>query len=233
MMRAAVFFAGAAVVTLVVGDVSAAAKRKAKGGAIAQKGGVINAKPGTRVPTGVGTLGYDNDIPASRNGGVNIPVGNNFNLGFSDPHSIAAVSFRLAACFTTPYVGARAFVHDIDPTLMTAMQLAAFSAGAGPGVSCNGGAVYTGMVPAPIVGHNGPFFGGILNTPFSPCAGNTAVGGTCEGVALSAGGVDPGMGFHAVVVNGAMYTAIAPARNAIFRATGDNLPVELMGLSVE
>jgi hypothetical protein len=42
----------------------------------------------------------------------------------------------------------------------------------------------------------------------------------------------PGTGLHAVAVNGGMYTAIAPAKNAIFRVTGD-LPVELMNLSVE
>jgi hypothetical protein len=239
-MRAAMLVAVAGVVALVVGDVSAAQKvvghkRTAvhPRGTVAQKGAVIKAKPGTRAPNVVGTLGYDNDIPASRFGAVNVPVGNNFNVGFIDPHSIAAVSFRLAGCFTTPYVGARAFVQDINPTAMTVMGLATFSAGAGPGANCNGASVYTGMLPAPVVGHSGPFFAGVLNTPFAGCSGNTGVGGTCEGVALSAGTMDPGQGFHAVVVNGGMYTAIAPARNAIFRATGDNLPVELMGLSVE
>jgi hypothetical protein len=45
--------------------------------------------------------------------------------------------------------------------------------------------------------------------------------------------MDPGMGFHAVVVNGSMYTAIAPAKNAIIRVIGGNVPVELMDLSVE
>lgn len=224
---------------MVVGDVSAAQKAGQKRtprharGTTAQKGSVIKAKPGTHAPNVVGTLGYDNDTPASRFGALGIPVGNAFNNGFLDPHSIQAVSFRLAGCFTTPYVGAVAFIQDLDPTAMTAMGLATFSANAGPGVSCSGAAVYTGMLPAPVVAHNGPFFGGILNTPFGGCSGATGVGGTCEGVALSAGGADPGMGFHAAVVQGGMYTAIAPVKNAIFRATGDNLPVELMGLSVE
>jgi hypothetical protein len=239
-MRAAMLVAVAGVVALVVGDVSAAQKvvgRKRTPlhprGTVAQKGAVIKAKPGTHAPNVIGTLGYDNDTPASRFGALGVPVGNNFNVGFLDPHSIMSVSFRLAGCFTTPYVGALAVVQDINPTAMTAMGLATFSAGAGPGVSCNGGAVYTGMLPAPVVGHSGPFFGGIMNTAFAGCSGNTGVGGTCDGVALSAGTMDPGQGFHGVVVNAGMYTAIAPVKNAIFRATGDNLPVELMGLSVE
>jgi hypothetical protein len=209
-----------------------AAKRTAKAQAPHQIGGRIKAKPGTHIAA-VGTLGYDNDVPNSRFGALTVPVGNNFNTGFADPHSIAQVSFRLAGCFTTPYVGAQAIVADINPTAMTVMNLAQFSAGAGGGVGCNGASVYTGMLPTPAVAQVGPFFGGILNSPFGGCSGNTAVGSTCDGVALSAGTVDPGMGFHGVVVNGGMYTAIAPTKNAIFRATGDNLPVELMGLSVQ
>lgn len=236
-MRAAMLVAVAAVVAFVVGDVSAAQRApkrtpKHAPGTLPQKGAVIKAKPGTRIPNVVGTLNYDNDIPASRFGALAVPVGNNFNVGFLDPHSIAQVSFRLAGCFTTPYIGVLAFVQDINTTAMTVMGLATFSAGAGPGVNCAGASVYTGMLPTPVVGHVGPFFGGILNTPFSGCSGNTGVGGTCDGVALSAG-IDQGQGFHAVVVNGGMYTAIAPAKNAIMRATGDNLPVELMGLSLE
>jgi hypothetical protein len=237
-MRAAMFVAVAAVVGVVVGDVSAAQRAPKRTprhapGTLPQKGGVIKAKPGSRATNAIGTLQYDNDIPASRFGALAVPVGNNFNTGFMDPHGISVVSFRLAGCFTTPYVGAVAFVQDINPSAMTVMGLATFSANAGPGASCNGGAVYTGALPAPVVSHSGPFFAGILNTPFGGCSGATGVGGTCEGVALSAGTMDPGMGFHGVVVNGGMYTAIAPVKNAIMRATGDNLPVELMGLSVQ
>lgn len=221
---------------LVLGGASAAPKRTARHapGTARQPGTVVKAPPGTRATNVIGTLGYDNDIPASRFGGLGVPVGNNFNVAVPTQFfSIASVSFRLAGCFTTPYVGARAFVEDINPTAMTVMALATFSANAGPGVSCNGGAVYTGMLPAPVQNPASPFFAGILNTPFGGCSGNTGVGGTCEGVALSAGTMDPGMGFHAVVVNGNMYTAIAPAKNAIVRVSGGNVPVELMDLSVE
>lgn len=233
-MRATLLLGIAAVGALVLGDASAAQKRTARHAPATtpQPGVSARIPPGSRAPKTVGTLGYDNDIPAARFGGLDVPVGNNFNVGGLSPFSIMTVSFRLAGCFTTPYVGARAVIQDIDPTAMTVMVLASFSAGAGPGASCDGGAVYTGMLPAPIPNHFGPFFGGILNTPFTDCSGNTAVGGTCDGVALSAGTMDPGLGFHAVVVHGNMYTAIAPARNAIFRVSGD-FPVELMDLSVE
>jgi len=231
--QAAMLVALAAVAFVWVNYVSAAEKRQPRAGVkVPQIGGVINVPPGSSVASVVGTVQYDNDIPASRDGANGQPIGNNFN----DPwpaHSIAAIAFRLAGCFTTPYVGAHAYIHDINPTLMTVMQLAVFSAGAGPGISCNGAAVYTGMVPAPIMNHTGPFFGGIKNTPFVGCTGMTAVGGTCEGVALSMGTMNPGFGFHGARVNGAMYTAITPVKNAIFRVTGDNLPVELMGFGVK
>jgi len=230
------FVATVAALALVAMTYTAAAEvRQAKRTNIPQIGQVINEAPGTKTPDVVGTITYDDNIPVARDGTSNVPVGNLFVAPWvpAGAHSIAKVTFRLAGCFTTPYVGARALVHDINPTAMTVMQLAAFSAGAGPGVNCNGAALYTGMLPAPIMGHTGPFFAGILNTPFAGCAGNTMVGGTCEGVALSMGGVDPGMGFHGARVNGAGYVVLAPARNAIFRVTGDNLPVELMGFGVK
>lgn len=231
-----VFVAALAAAALVTTTISAsAAQRTPKRTNIPQIGRVINEPPGTKSPDVIGTITYDNNIPTARDGTLNVPVGNLFVAPWVPPgaHSIAQVSFRLAACFTTPYVGARALVHDINPTAMTVMQLVAFSAGAGPGVNCNAAQLYTGMLPAPIMGHTGPFFAGILNTPFAGCAGNTMIGGTCEGVALSMGGVDPGMGFHGARVNGNGYVALAPARNAIFRVTGDNLPVELMGFGVK
>jgi hypothetical protein len=93
---------------------------------------------------------------------------------------------------------------------------------------------------------NGPFIAGVHNTPFtgSGCPANSMLNGTCDGVALSAGTMDPGLGFHAFRIPLAgmtfsppttMVTAgVAPIAggNALFRATGDNLPVELMELSV-
>ena len=228
--QAAAFVALAAVVLMGTGDLSAQ-QRQPKEGFVPDLSGV---RPVDYAPDVVGTIVLDNNIAASRDGALAQPIGNRFAAPNVPPgvHSIAAISFKLAGCFTTPYVGAQAHIHDINPTAMTAMQLAIFSAMAGPGVNCNAAALYTGMVPAPIMGHTGPFFGGILNTPFAGCAGMTGIGGTCEGVALTMGTMDPGMGFHGHRLVGGMYTPIAPVKNAIFRVTGDNLPVELMGFGV-
>src|SRR6185436_17163549 len=51
---------------------------------------------GAMRPTVVGTLSYDNNVPFSRNGSDNGTVGNLFQNGVLDPHSIAAVTFRIA-----------------------------------------------------------------------------------------------------------------------------------------
>ena len=53
-------------------------------------------------------------------------------------------------------------------------------------------------------------------------------------MALSAGTMDPGMGFHGVRASTAATTGVDLGnQNAIFRVTGDNLPVELISLGVE
>ena len=88
---------------------------------------------------------------------------------------------------------------------------------------------------APVVAHNGSFIGGVGQYFQGPgCVTNTMLGAPCVGVALTAGSMDPGMGFHAVRVFTPTTTGVdVPSKNAIFRVTGDNLPVELMGLGIE
>jgi len=235
------FLAVVAAAALVSGTTSAAQKIRSGRGAGRKpavnlpkaQSGMRNIPPGTRSPDVVGTINYDNNVPFSRDGSLGTPIGNRFDNGVSDPHSIAAVSFRLAGCFQTPYPQERITIFDINPTAMTNMNIAAFSGGGACSSGTGGAILRTAMLPAPIVGHNGPFIGAVFNTPFGGCSGNTAIGGTCEGVALSAGGVDPGMGFHAIrVSNGGVTAGNLGTRNAIFRATGDNLPVELMNFGV-
>lgn len=233
--------AGAAV--LVVGSGASNAENLRSGAGLGKKpvvdltqvGGSARAvPPGKGIEGGVGTLTYDNDIPFSREGSVATPIGNRFDNGFLDPHSISRVTFRAAGCFQTPYPQFRLTIFDINPTAMTVMALANLSGGGACSSGTAGGVLRTAMVAPPVGPHNGPFIGAVFNTPFSPCAGNTAVGTTCEGVALSMGGVDPGMGFHAIRVGGSMSTAQnLGTRNAIFRATGNNLPVELMNFDVK
>jgi len=233
------FLVVVAAASLVSGTTSAAQKlrsgpglgRKPTVNLAKARSGMRNVPPGTRAPNVVGTINYDNNIPFSREGTLAVPIGNKFDNGFLDPHSINMVSFRLAGCFQTPYPQQRVTIFDVNAG--TVMNLAQFSGG-GPCSSGTSGAVLrTAMLPAPIVGHVGPFIGAVFNTNFGGCAGNTGIGTTCEGAALSVGGVDPGMGFHAIRVGGSMSTAQnLGTRNAIFRSTGDNLPVELMNFGV-
>lgn len=228
--QAALFVGLAAVVLAWVGYVSAAEQQKRPGTKKVPQ--IVNVPRETRSPDVVGTVIYDNNIPVSRDGTLNQPIGNNVN-DHPAMHSIMSVSYKLAGCYVTPYPGALVHIHDINPTLMTAMQLIQFSGMAGPGNNCNAAALYSGVLPVPLLNQTGPFFAGIHNTNFGGCNGMTGIGGTCEGVALTAGTMDPGLGFHGVRVNGIMYTALVPAKNAIFRVTGDNLPVELMGFGVK
>jgi hypothetical protein len=196
-------------------------------------GGTYDVAPG-RAPDVVGTLRYDNDIPFSRDGAVGVPVGNRFDNGVQDPHSIQKVTFRAAGCFQTPYPSFRLSIFDVNPTPMTNMNIAMFSGGGMCTGGTAGGVLRTAMLPAPIIGHVGPFIGALFNTAFAACLNNTMVNTTCEGVAISMGVVDPGMGFHAISVVNTMQTAQnLGTRNAIFRVTGDNLPVELMGFGVK
>ena len=204
------------------------------------------------VPNVVGTLTYDNNVPFSRHGSDNGTVGNLFNAGFLDPHSIANVSFRLAGNYGSPSLGGSMYMTIWDQNPGSFMLLHRVNVAGLPFLTTMGGGgggtitMFTAMAPLapPIVGHNGAFVGGLHQTFFNACAGNVALNTTCDGVALTMGGVDPGMGFHAIRVPFAteMFTpvittvpgagTVIPTTNAIFRATGDNLPVELMNFDV-
>jgi hypothetical protein len=175
-------------------------------------------------PSSVGTIQYDNDIPFSRDGNA-IFVGNVFNAGVQDPHSIAAVSLRRGgAAGTTVLVG----VFGVP-----IITLGYGSTGGLPATTA-GTMVVAFNLQAPVVSHSGPFIAAALNDYNGGCAGNTMLGAPCDGPALSAGTMDPGMGFHAVRLYATGTSGVPiPSRNAIIRVTGDNLPVELMGLSFE
>jgi hypothetical protein len=186
----------------------------------------VRARSGPGRTLGVGTIQYDNDIPFSRDG-LGFGVGNRFNAGFQNPHSVASVSFRRGgAANTTAQVA-------IVPVPLTTVLGSGILSGLPP--STVGSMVWVLPLQNPVVGHSGSFLAGLLNAYTGACAGNTMLGAPCDGVALTAGTMDPGMGFHAVRIYPVPGTTGVdiPNRNAIFRVTGDNLPVELMGLSVE
>lgn len=204
-------------------------------------------------PTGgVGTLTYDNNTPFARRGTDGGTVGNLFNAGVQDPHSIASASFRIAGNYGTAPNGGDQMVMTIwdqNPgsfmvlrrTVLTGLPYLPFG---GSGNLT----MFTAMAPLtmPVVAHSGAFVGGLRNTDYDPCAGSVALNSTCDGVALTMGGVDPGMGFHGIRVpfNSAAFVptmvvtvpgagTVITNQNSIFRVTGDNLPVELMSFEAE
>ena len=190
-------------------------------------------------PRAVGTLTYDNDVPFSRRGTDGGTVGNLFTVGVLDPHNVDTVSFRLAGNYAGSVVMT---VWDQNPGSFVVLNRQVVTGIPQQTVT---GLTFVAALASPVVAHTGPFVGGIRNTDYDPCAGNVALNSTCDGVALTAGGPDPGFGFNAIRVpfNSGSFvptintvagagTAITGV-NAIFRVTGDNLPVELRGLDVE
>lgn len=188
----------------------------------------------------VGTIQYDNDTPFNRSLTVNATVGNRFVA--ADPHSIASASFRLAQNYGGSVMMT---LWDVNgPSASVLFRTIVTGIPNSPSTS----SVFNASVAPPVVGHSGAFIGGIRNTAFTGygCPSNSALGGTCDGVALTQGTSDPGFGFNAAYVqltDGAFPptqtiaagtgSPISPAANAIFRVTGDNLPVELMGFTAE
>ncbi len=198
--------------------------------------GIRTEAPGSHVRA-VGTIQYDNDTPFRRLTNTSDVVGNRF-AGLADPHSIASVSFRLAQNYGDsvnmsiwePNTGQ---VTRLRQTLITGIPQTNVT-----------GVVFSHALATPITGHGGSFIAGIHNTAFTGygCPSNSALNGTCDGVALTEGAT--GAPFHGVYINltGNYFTPPTTqvastgqnlAANAIFRVTGDNLPVELMGFTAE
>ena len=206
--------------------------------------------PNGTVPEGSGTISYDNNTPFARNGSDGGTVGNLFNTA-PDPHGVATASFRMAGNYISANATTGSIVMTIwDQEPASVMLLSRVNVTNAPGVPYGGSAnitMFTVMVPlpAPINAHNGAFIGGLHNTEYGACAGNVALNSTCDGVAMTMGGVDPGMGFHGIRVPFAtanfvptVTTVASPGValgnvNAIFRVTGDNLPVELMSFGID
>src|SRR6185503_11084106 len=159
-------------------------------------------------------------------------VGNLFGPGVIDPHSIQAVSFRMAQNYATD-----AIMSIWDPDGMGgATRLRQSVVNGLPDCNTMTVTMFTAMVPlnSPIVGHNGSFIAGMHNTFYTGlgCPGNTMLNGTCDGVALTMGSGPappvPSRAFGVPLMGGAftpLTTMVAagvaaiPGTNAIFRVT--------------
>jgi len=182
-------------------------------------------------PNVLGTIQYDNDIPDHKDPSLGAMVGNRF-AGLVDPHGLTMVTFRLAGAFGTIVTVSG---YDPNTTAMTVMPLFPFFAVAGMMQSTAGTMLIQVNLPTPVAGHNGSFIAGVFNSSaYSTCAtSQPPLGGSCDAVALTMGGTAvPG---HAVRLQFPIAgTGVnIPNVNAIFRASGSNLPVELMEFSVK
>ena len=200
--------------------------------------GVRQGQPPQRA---VGTIQYDNDTPFRRLPNTDAFVGNRFNDGVVDPHSIASMSFRLAQNYGG---GVVLSIWDVNPANVQILRRWYVS-----GIPSSNVTPFTFSVglATGIAVHTGSFLAGVHNTFYTGfgCATDTGLNGTCDGVALTQGTGGVGPPFHGVTVNlnGGVFSPPTTlvnstgqdlgTANAIVRVTGDNLPVELMNLDVE
>jgi hypothetical protein len=189
-------------------------------------------------PLGSGTIQYDNDTPFNRLGTDGGTVGNRFNPG-AGTHSVATVSFAVAGNYANSVVMT---IWDINAGTA---QVLARELVTGIPQSPASALRFTAAVATPVVGHSGSFIAGIRNTDYDPCAGSTNLGSTCDGVALTQGTSPPppvaSRAARIPFTSGVFVPTITqvnstgsniPGVNAIFRVTGDNLPIELMEFTV-
>jgi hypothetical protein len=202
------------------------------------------------IPDVVGTITYDNNTPFQRDPQVNGTVGNRFS-GMQNPHAVTSLTFRLAGNY-----GASVVASIWDPGAGTAMLLRRFLVMGVPTGSASTGSTIMAAVGnrvasvtsiSPITGHSGDFVAAIRNTAYTglqcvPPA--SALNSTCDGVALTEGVATIGGGLHGARIAFSATTFVPTTtvvgssgvsfmQNAILRATGDNLPVELMSFSVD
>jgi hypothetical protein len=173
----------------------------------------------------IGCIQYDTGTPHILRDNWGSVVGNNFNTGFGNPHTICAVSFQMNGTFAfTPVRIYGAPMGGVAPVLaqttFTGLPI---------------GTLVTWDLPD-IVNHNGPFLGGVEQSGSFSTINSTFVG---IDVDINNGGV----GFHGMNINlnGSGFNPNATVGgqpfNAIFRAYLGTLrgciPVELMNFDVQ
>lgn len=197
-------------------------------------------KKAVNAPTGSGTQQFDNNTPFRRLGTLGGTVGNRFEVGGAIAHSVATVEFAAAGNYATSVVMT---VWDINPgTAMVLLRTQLTGIDQSPAAAAR----FSAMLAPPVVGHVGSFIAGLRNSDYGPCNGDQALASTCDGVALTqgaAGGGGPVFRAARVAFNSTVFVptinqvnsqgADIAGVNAIFRVTGDNLPVELMQFEVE
>lgn len=220
--------------------------RKAPEGAVSVTATVTPTIDGVVGPV-AGTITYDNNVPFQRDPQVSGTVGNRFVPG-TDPHTLTTVTFRVAGNY-----GASVVASVWQPGAGTANLLRRWivngvpSGGTATGATVMASVATIGGATSPITAHSGSFIAGIRNTAYTglACAPpSTSLNTTCDGVAMTQGTSTIGNGLNGVRVqftDGAFPPTVSSVpssgvnvnQNAILRATGNNLPVELMNFSID
>jgi hypothetical protein len=189
----------------------------------------------------VGEQQFDNNVPFARSGVDGNTIGNRFEVDDPNPpHSIATVEFAAAGNFSTSMVMT---VWDVNPASVMVLNRQLVT---GIPQSPMATARFSAMLAMPIVGHTGEFIAGLRNSDYGACLGLVGLASTCDGVALTQGaGGGGGPLFRGARVNFTSTSFVPTIQtvatvgvnlagiNAIFRVTGDNLPVELMQFDIE
>lgn len=178
-----------------------------------------------RVPRGTKpwVVQYDTGTPHSLRDNWGSVVGNHFNIGFENPHTISAVTFSMNGTFAnTPVRLYGAPVGTVAPVLAGTTFA---------GLPMNTLVVWD--INPNITGHNGPFLGGVEQSGSFSTINSTFVGVQVD---INSNGV----GFHGMNINlnGSGFipnATVGPGvpYNAILRVSGINVPVELMHFDVQ
>ena len=185
---------------------------------------------------GVGTVQYDTGVPHTQvpgPGKTTIDVGNRFNDPFASPHTISKVTFQANGNFFSSVNVLRVYGPPNGTTapILFDTQLTHTTLGAP--------VMFT--LPTAVTGLTGSFMVGMIQTVSS-----VTTSGANPAVDIN----DGGQGFHGMHISppGMLKGARGPVGtgfsgsptvppgvpfNAIIRATGNNLPVELMSFTVD
>ncbi len=181
--------------------------------------GKAKASKAARGPKGgIGKVQYDTGVVHGFRDNSNQVVGNRFNTGFNNPHTISLVTCQPLGTFGS--IAMRVYDAPVG-TVASVLASTTF-----PGPSC--------MWDLPnIVNHNASFLVGMLQSGSS----NT-ISTTVAAIAVDVN--NGGQGFHGMTIgiNGSGFNpnpTVFPGQpyNAILRVSGFNLPVELMSFDVQ
>lgn len=200
-----------------------------------------NAEAKASKSRAIATIQYDSGVAHNFRSGSGQVVGNQFNTGFADPHTLTSVTVEINGSFGGVAVDIFGAPTGSSAPLLTSV---AFSGSLNTPVVLP---IPNATTPAPLTGLSGSFLAGVDQSgTFS------VIDSTYNGVAVDIN--DAGFGFHGMVIDGGGGGGFNPAPlvcsagtsvttfsctgsmvpfNTIIRMTGNSLPVELMSFTLQ